>query len=366
MKIRILVGVTSLAALVTLTGVGCSSSDTETGDQDSGATTDSGGHDSSAHDGGSQQDTSAPHVDAGADAEIVPDSSTPVDASDAGTSDTGTSDTGTSDAGTSDAATKDASTDGAIADAAATDASNDASTDAGSDAANVSDASSSDATVTPDSGAHDAATDAKVFPPPDASDPDAANVCAPSDMSGFTPVWHPPVAHSTSCSAAQIAAYHQCLIDGETQANPASCAPFQGTTASAADKACMQCILTPDTASSYGAIIVHKGEIEINVAGCIAIATNDPQGAGCAGKVQASGECLNAACSANCPVVDGTSFQLEQACEAAAASGTCKPISDAAACTDGLVEAGGATATCLTGQTFDDLYDSIVPVFCGP
>jgi hypothetical protein len=194
---------------------------------------------------------------------------------------------------------------------------------------------------------------------------DAASACVPADETGFTATWHPAKAHTDSCTSAQIDAYHKCLQDGQTQASPASCTPFNGTNATAANKACVACILTQDTAASYGPIVVHKGTIEMNVPGCLAVATSDLGGTGCAGKYQAASACRNASCSANCPVTDDASFQLEQQCEQAAAAGTCKTFEDAAGCADALVEAGGAPAACLAGQSFDDLYTAIVPIFCG-
>jgi hypothetical protein len=188
--------------------------------------------------------------------------------------------------------------------------------------------------------------------------------CAPADETGFKPTWHAAKPAASQCTQAQIDAYHQCLKDGQTQQSPASCAPF-GTNATTANKNCVTCILTQDTAAAYGPIVVHKGTIEMNVPGCLAVATNDPQGTGCAGKYQAASECRLASCAANCPVTDDASFQAEQSCEQAAAAGTCKSFEDAAACADGLVEAGGAPAACLSGQSFDDLYNAIVPIFCG-
>ena len=191
---------------------------------------------------------------------------------------------------------------------------------------------------------------------------DAASACVPADETGYTATWHPAKPASASCTQAQIDAYHDCLTNGQT--NPAACTPFTGTSASAANKACASCILTDASSASYGPLIAHSGTVELNVPGCIAVATNDPQGTGCAGKYQAASGCRNASCAANCPVTDDASFTLEQQCESAAAAGTCKTFEDAAGCADALVEAGGAAAACLNGQSFDDLFNAIVPIFC--
>jgi len=207
-------------------------------------------------------------------------------------------------------------------------------------------------------------------PPPgdddtDAGDTDAASACVPADETGFAPKWHAPNAKSAVCSDAQITAFRACLKDSQTNANPASCAPFTGSNVTAANKACLTCIETADTAATYGPLVAHKGTIEINVAGCLALATNDPQGTGCAGKYQAASQCRNAACAANCPVTDDASFQLELACEDAAAKGTCTSFETAAGCVDGLVEAGGAAANCLAGGSFDEAVGLVIPIFCG-
>jgi hypothetical protein len=230
--------------------------------------------------------------------------------------------------------------------------------------------SSSSGTSAPDASAPIGGADAS-RPPDDAAVNDAGSgdaaptVCAPADESSFTPMWRPPRPPVTACTQAQIHAYRQCLDDSQTSATPASCAPFTGTAVSPADKACLQCILSPEAATTYGPLIIHPGTIEVNVPGCIALATGDSSTAGCGAKDQAAIACRLMACGAACPVTDQASFAREQACEEKALAGTCKTYGDAAACASALVEAGAAGATCLGGATFDERYDAIVPLFCG-
>jgi hypothetical protein len=193
------------------------------------------------------------------------------------------------------------------------------------------------------------------------SNPGCSGGCCPGDVSGFVPKWHPPKTHAMKCTQGQVDAYHQCLKDSSTQ--PPSCVPF-GSGAPPANKACVDCIVTPDTAPLFGPLIVHKGMIELNVAGCIAIAQSDPNGTGCAGAYYAAAECRIAACSASCPVSDTTSFQAEQQCEADADRSGCAVFASKATCGDSIVQAGAAGAQCLKGQDFDTLYDTIVPMFC--
>jgi hypothetical protein len=186
--------------------------------------------------------------------------------------------------------------------------------------------------------------------------------CTPADESGFVPKWHPPAPRQAACTQAQIDAFHACLKTSSP--NDPACAPFQGTNETPANKACAACIQTPDSAANYGPLIAHAGSVELNIAGCLAEATSDPNGTGCAGKYQASTQCLSSACLPNCPIADTASFTAEQSCESAAAAGTCTPFADAAKCTNALSEAGGAAAQCLGGQTFDDAFNAIVPIFC--
>jgi hypothetical protein len=184
--------------------------------------------------------------------------------------------------------------------------------------------------------------------------------CSPADVSGFTaPAYHNAKTPTGACTQAYIDAFYTgCLAAGSTQA---TCAPF-GSGADASHKACAACIVSADTAAQYGALVEHKGTVSLNVAGCMEI--KDPTGGlACAKSYQASEACTDAACAANCPVTDDASFQLYQACVQQASSNGCKTYTTAAACADAEAEAGAATV-CFQGQTFQDLYNSIVPVFC--
>lgn len=218
-----------------------------------------------------------------------------------------------------------------------------------------------------DGGPADAAPDVKKDASPIPGDDDdagdsAAPSCSPSDQAGFQPKWHGPTPKKAVCSDAQIKAFHSCLNDSQTNANPPSCAPFTGSNVTAANKACLACIQTNDTAATYGPLVAHKGTVELNLAGCIALTTNDLNGTGCAGKYQAASQCKNAAC-ASCVVTDNASFQAQQACQTAAASGTCATQQNDAACVEGLVD--GGAAVCFEGSTFDDRLEPLINVFCG-
>lgn len=183
--------------------------------------------------------------------------------------------------------------------------------------------------------------------------------CAPGDVSTFMPPAYKPAARMAgACTAAYITAfYDNCLAANATMQ---TCAPW-GSSGDGMHKACAGCILSAETASSYGALVEHKGTVSINVAGCMEIKQGNQT---CAKAYQASDACNEAACAANCPVTDDASFQLYQACVQQAAANGCKTYGQAAACADAAAD-GGAAAVCFQGQSFQDLYNSVVPVFCG-
>lgn len=188
------------------------------------------------------------------------------------------------------------------------------------------------------------------------ADASSASTCAPADVSTFTAAWKGPTALAQhKCTQAQIDAYYtDCLASTATNA---TCAPH-GT---GPDLPCSQCILTPDTAATLGPIIEKEGLVNANIAGCIAAVQSDTAGTGCGGKVQATSQCDDKACGANCPVTDDTSFKAYQQCVSDAEMGGCASYVTAAACTMSLT---GAAATCVSGMTFQDTYNAIVPKFC--
>ena len=185
--------------------------------------------------------------------------------------------------------------------------------------------------------------------------------CAPGDVSTFMPPAYIPAKHSAgACNAQQITAlYDGCLAPNSTMT---TCAPFTSATATPANKACFACAISADSASAYGALVEQKGLVSINIPGCVEI-KDTAGGLACAKAYQASEKCNDAACAANCPVTDDASFQLYQACVQQASANGCKTYSTAAACANAEQD-GGAAADCFKGQSFQDLYNNVVPVFC--
>jgi hypothetical protein len=87
-------------------------------------------------------------------------------------------------------------------------------------------------------------------------------------------------------------------------------------------------------------------------------------GAKCARSYHAWEVCDDAACGANCPITDQASYQLYAACVNEASMGGCQRYAAAASCANTLAD--GGASVCFQGQTFEDYYLAIAPLFCGP
>ncbi len=187
-----------------------------------------------------------------------------------------------------------------------------------------------------------------------------APVCPPADVSTFMPPAYIPAKRTAAaCTTAQISAFYDgCLAPNSTMT---TCAPFSST-GSTANKACAACIVTPATAMAYGALLEQKGLVSINIPGCMEI-KDAMGGLSCAKAYQASEKCNDIACATNCPVTDDASFQAYQQCTQVAATTGCKTFTTAAGCADDEAD-GGAASICFQGQSFQDLYNNVVPVFC--
>jgi hypothetical protein len=139
-------------------------------------------------------------------------------------------------------------------------------------------------------------------------------------------------------------------------ASTTTCQNFQST---AANSACNQC-LTPSspTDATYGPVLSDNTTVEINIAGCVAIAQNDQTPAGCARKLQANTQCASQACDSVCPVSDDASLTARQNCEDDSANGVCSSYANDA-------NSACANVTTCTGNTFSELFGSVAATMCG-
>jgi hypothetical protein len=115
-----------------------------------------------------------------------------------------------------------------------------------------------------------------------------------------------------------------------------------------------------------GPIIDRSGILELNVAGCLALAEDKLDGSGCGGKYQAMDQCEQAACKSQCPLTDSASLQLYDRCVMAANTDpqTCQSYATLAKCANAIQDAGARGAGCVDFRTFDDWYARIAPMFC--
>jgi hypothetical protein len=243
---------------------------------------------------------------------------------DSGSKDSGSKDTSSSDTGAKDTGPKDTSTD-----------------------------TSSCVPVTLNSGANDGGT----CPAP------VSGTCGMADIAGFAPTWVPPSGyHQGLCAPGQIDdVYNGCFATGATEL---SC-----STSESSEPGCFSCIFSEEGASaSYGPIIdTTNGISEINQAGCIALL--EPCNLKCAEQVAASFQCENTACETNCPVADDPSFTAFENCEATAAGcdpNGCDVFVTESACASELTGPTHPASICASAATFEDYYNAVVPVFCGP
>lgn len=190
---------------------------------------------------------------------------------------------------------------------------------------------------------------------------DAALVCAPGSVAGFSPTWKLPNAlHANKCTAQQV------------DDIMAACAGPSSTvsacdSAMAAAPTCSGCLVTAESATTYGAIITTmNGDVwNLNVAGCIARTANDVTSTGCGAKVQASDQCQGKACDANCasaPINDY--FTCES--DAIGTGGGCASYETAAGCRTTAFAAASATCDPSSGIDFYDNAIRYGKLFCVP
>jgi hypothetical protein len=207
-------------------------------------------------------------------------------------------------------------------------------------------------------GAQDASNDVAVRD--GGADRDGAVMCAPADVTGFTPpAYKPARVQRGACSDPAWATqfYADCVASATS--SDAACAKWQ----EAPRLACAQCILTSPTDATWGPLIVGNGVVSVNQAGCLEVENGAP-GLDCAHKSQASLACGSAACDANCPVTDTPSFNAYQQCLTDATAGGCASFAaQANDCASALVDAGAGE--CLNGS-FDELYPFVANLLCGP
>jgi hypothetical protein len=198
---------------------------------------------------------------------------------------------------------------------------------------------------------------------------DAPLVCPPANLDEWNAgdYHHAQGVQPSACNALLLNDYYaSCLGPNASQD---VCNQTWGAGEDAAHATCQSCIVTPSSASHWGALVDYGtggdggagGTVSINVAGCVEIL--DPAQLTCAMSVQLADECQHTACDPGCPVSDMASFADWQACISASAQGVCLGYLQSASCVNS--EDAGPASLCVTGQAFQDEFMAIATVFCG-
>lgn len=227
-----------------------------------------------------------------------------------------------------------------------------------------------------DAGKKDAAVveeedeDAGVVVPKDAGKKDTGSkdaavplTCSPGSISGFSPTWIPPKAlHSSACTVANATLAVDCTFD--PNADPTACQAFNNNSANAA---CISCVFTDSTESSYGAIVMEGQIGGLNLAGCLAALSGNTTSTGCGAKFQAAQQCQVAACT-GCPDPNGGAQALAdyQQCEDDSLTSVCTSYETASKCSDPLTQPGASAAACADGATFVLRARNLAKLFCTP
>jgi len=208
----------------------------------------------------------------------------------------------------------------------------------------------------------------------DAGDTDSGAACKPADVKSFQPTWQPPGVTLGSCSPTQIDGFITgCFADAST---PQSCAAFRS-----ANAACDKCVVTGNDGPKLGVIVVPpqgQGLPTFNIAGCLAITANDLSANSCGAKEQAIEQCVEAACTDNCPIPSSSAASSQEIdaaitafnnCEDSAAADGCAAFNGSASCLDDLAGDGGPGAKCFVDAS-DPNHDvllarNLIQLFCG-
>lgn len=215
----------------------------------------------------------------------------------------------------------------------------------------------SDGSTVQDGGAKDSAisdalkSDTFVPPKVDASNCQGSGLtgCTPQSVCSFSPsAPPPPVVQAGVCTSLDVSNYFDWCVD------PGDSTQCQALTNSNA--ACLGCLLTPDTAQKFGALISDSnGLIKNNIAGCFSVKGDGK----CEGAVASNQQCVAAACPDNvCPVPSGDSNAL-------AALNKCLSDSEVSNCaTYQAVASSCLSDPRCTGADFRSTYVLIATALC--
>ena len=192
-------------------------------------------------------------------------------------------------------------------------------------------------------------------PPPPPPLPEAAPPCAPVSVAGYTPAttMTPPSAPTQSCALADLEAFYDaCIAQGLVSPD---CLAFESD-----GGACAKCILSPESASSWGPVVVRNSIPTLNVAGCMALVQQDASPTSCAKRASDEQGCEQLACDSVCPfTVDAGELAYQQCTELAAAT-ECRSYVDAEC---NAADAG--VQVCVPSSLDKTTFAAMASLFCG-
>ncbi len=177
--------------------------------------------------------------------------------------------------------------------------------------------------------------------PRDASDASVVDACDPGDGESAAPAVTPQSAMRV-CTAEELDAYAANCLDPASL--PIRCQQF---VAKHAD--CARC-LSP-AATGTGPLLAARGEVRLNVAGCVALVLGDHRPDGCGVREQNAIDCAESSCAACGDESVG--------CVARARSTACASVE-----TLRCPELAGA-AVCALDGSFAERFRRVAGVFCG-
>jgi hypothetical protein len=197
-----------------------------------------------------------------------------------------------------------------------------------------------------------------------------SGVCAPAPLPACFP---PPLVPANrvvgACSLTQIQSYVD-SCSGARGGTPQKCQSFGNNNTS-----CANCLITtsPQSASSWGPIVVQNGLIHYDYGACIALL--DPSQLDCAKKAEAALQCLWVACAANCPVTNAASLQAYSDCFNQVSGGECKQLIDSAFACESSIPSSSPAIACFGPNGVQNNYGSggggdgpmkaLATIFCG-
>jgi len=173
--------------------------------------------------------------------------------------------------------------------------------------------------------------------------------CTPQDVCSFSPTAPPPPATAVgACTPSDVTNFYDwCISPGDST----QCTALQNS-----KPACLACLITPDTAAQYGALISDVNNlIKNNIAGCFSVKGNGK----CEGAVASNQQCQSAACpDVVCPVPSGDTQALTDL-------NKCLTDAEKTNCaTYGQAAASCLTNPACTGSDFQSTYTLIATTIC--